>query len=163
MNRLKILMIVGCLLLLVGCTKTKQQQVLDDIQLDINVYLVPVEEQQLLSTLFRVTNRLNEEIGPLYVNYIFNGELLQQLLQTTYFSSHKELGEEGITVDARGVYQGGDNISFSASAAQLNELRADKDWSIEIQVIDIKTEQVLATKVIKHLLLGNDDLDDNDL
>lgn len=158
----KIVMVLFSFFVLVGCANNAENHVHEDSEKIIidrektKINVVKLNDGDLLSTEYRIINQTKESAGPFYVNYIFHGQLLQDALGLDEFSSYKKMGGEGIKLGPNDIYNGGDNLEILEDKRGLINLKNAENNTIEIQIIDINTNKVLASQEIQNISYINE-------
>ncbi|HIW33309.1 MAG TPA: hypothetical protein IAA29_11040 [Candidatus Paenibacillus intestinavium] len=143
---------------LVGCSKENDDNSNSMIVKENTIVtLVEHNEGTLISFEYHLKNSSNEFIGPFFINYVFYGDMIQQYLDRDEYSSYKIMGGPGIQLKPSETYQGGDNIEIIDVIAEPKQLQDEitNNNTIEIQIIDINTEEIVESQWINNFRYVN--------
>jgi len=118
-------------------------------------------EFRLFATFFRIRNESDEELGPFYVKYIFHDDTLVDSMteKRKEIAPERESGSELILLQPGEVYQGGHSFTLVSDPDLADVLRDNvgPERILEIQFIEEKTDQALASYWIDKLAFAGED------
>lgn len=148
----KLVLLLISILLLSSCSKhyNTLEKELEIDETYTAVQLVKSDIATLLSIQYRIINHTEENTDPFYINLVFHNNILEDYFGIKEYSSYKKIGGKEIILTKGATYQGGDNLD--AIVDQIDELKlmdaVANHNSIEIQIIDQKTEGVIRSQWI---------------
>lgn len=151
----KIIIVLISLLVLIGCSKDRndRERILFG---DASVNFVSLNDEyfdeDLLSIEYRIINQTKESTGPFHVNVVIHDKILQDYLGLEQYTSYEKMGHDGMEIGAGDVFQSGENLHATKGIGELYRSLNPEHQLIELQMVNPKTEEVIASKWIHNFL-----------
>jgi len=147
----KIIVVITTLLILglVGCSNENNDSITID-QKYTKVTIVELDAKDLLSFEYRIINHSKENVGPFYIKYIFHHKILHEYFGVKEYPSYNSTEPTEVTLIPNETFQGGNNIETLEEHVDISSLQdaITNTQAIEIQLIDIETENIIASQWI---------------
>jgi|GEM_PF-4042406 hypothetical protein len=151
----KLILLIGMVLILfpAGCSDSGQDGTIDQAPLFLDpehtrFAFYDSDAVKLFSIFYRIQNRSNDELGPMYVEFIFHDDALVESMveKPKTFAPHQELKHEPIALSPGEVYQSGYSFEAVNEPDLADNLRKNlKDRQIvEIRFVELETDEMVA-------------------